>query len=1182
MDLSVAKSYRDEKSLQEALFNDFKLNGRWTYPCLEEGMSRNYSASEYTLLQEHQFLILSDLREAVKKLNASLYHNHKNTMIHSESEFYELIVTHVISVYNIGIQQNEMPLNYYFYQYVFSKSLKVGSNLIIEKKIEVKLNDGSVKYIEYDLVDLNYSRLETGNAFRLVKEKKIRAAGLQTKDSEQYPDFAIYINGLPAYAIEVKTPTESWKKAYSDYVEKPTYHVFWSCIGIDGIHSFISATHHQYREPRRWAKYGSRKTDSSYGAKDIVDELITSPRRLMYYAAVCLQATSESYAGGRSDNYLEALSVQQYYTVLEASSRFEAMMIEKKSGAQDFDILKEVVKHVQRSGKSKTIRAMVSALFLFHNTLFRKVYIQVPDTTIRNQFLNKTFGNHFITNVGTVKEIKNQTQYIKSIESAEKGVYIMNMQKISEMANAKVNKDKDVLIILDEVHTHQLGENYLIRMDNFPNASYVSFTATPRVVNKQGRLVNLTNTIYAAGKNTYMDEFTSADAIENNIIIPIIYQKANYVVNINDDALKDLEEHLYTLVKEKLDNPPNSIWAYYSEKINERIDNILSVATGNDFEMAKEEQIKDFISHNKSDLLKQLYREVKNEGIAKKLDWIVSDIKNKREHVYSNPITGDAYFKTKSFLVVDDIEMATEIICHITKNNGSTNIDGIRFAVDYSFVSTSDDSTVGVHKKYFPELYDYTNENGEIKSTGYSLKSLDELNGVPEGSSPIISDFNQSGEGSVDVLIIVGKYIMGYDNANLVAVYCDTEFDEISRIYQLATRPATKRENKKCGYFVDLGIGNKNAVAYKNAVYAYESSSDKIASFVLDDDTLMKLNNELDEVLENMGCLLNITYPSGFTLASIEQALNGLIDGVSKSRFFIGLTEINKIIKKLAIPMNYPKQKQIVSYIGVAVSNYFDLLKAKKDGVLKFTKEDIRSEINELFLSLGYPGGIKDVLEFQIRKSNELDISDADLERIKVNKDIVSLKTRAESEYKYVNATIYEKIKDLIKYCDQSTSTEDKKSVLKEVEAIIMDDKNKKHALDAAFSNPYERVTHESFSALLLAMEMDDVWSKDVYSYFYKLIANDVQNYFKTNNANINSGELKQKIYSRYTPIWAESLTKYDAGFVQNKNFPLFRERIITLKNKDGSENNDMVSFIDTLVEAYIITFEEYKGQSYV
>lgn len=1181
MDLQIAKSYRDEKSLQEALFNEFKNNGKWDYPCIEEGMSKNYSLGEYALLQEHQFLILSDLKDAVKKINNSLYNSYKKDLLNTEDEFYDLIIDHVISTYNIGIQQNEVPLNYFFHQYVFSKSLKIGINLIIEKKIEVKMKDGSIRYIEYNLVDLNYNKLSSNNFFRLVKEKKIRTSGLQTKDSEQYPDFAIYINGLPAFSIEVKTPTESWKKAYEDYVNKPTYHLFWGCIGIDGVHSFISCTYHQSREPRRWAKYGSRKSSDSYGAKDIIDELICCPRNLMYYASVGIQSTSDAF-GGVKEYYLEALSVQQYYAVTEASKRFEMLTIEKNGLSRDTSILKEVIKHVQRSGKSKTIRAIISALYLFHNNLFQKVYIQVPDTTIRNQFLNRTFGDTYITNVGIVKEIKNQSQYIKSIESKEKGVYVMNMQKISEMANGKINNNKDILIILDEVHTHQLGENYLIRMDNFPNASYISFTATPRVVNKNGKLINLTNSIYADGKENYMDEFTSADAIDNNIIVPMIYQKANYVVNINDDALKGIEEHLYTLVKEKLNNPPNSIWQHYSDKIHDRVDNLLSILSPQEYEERREDEIKDFVNHNKSDLLKQLYREIKIEGMGKKIEWITSDIKDKRKNVYSNPITGEEYFKTKNFLVVDDIEMATEIICYIKKKYGSCNIDNIRFAVDYSFVSTSDESTVGVHKRYFPDLYERIDNNGNSISTGYSLKSLDELNDIPLGSDPIINEFNSSIDGSVDVLIIVGKYIMGYDNPNLVAVYCDTEFEEISRIYQLATRPATKRENKKCGYFIDLGISNKNSTAYKNAIYAYESVADKISPFVLDEDMLIKLNKELDESLENIGHLLDLKYPDDFKLSKIEEGLALLDNGLSKSRFFVNLTEINKIIKKLAIPMNYKNQKQIISFIGVAVSNYFDLLKAKKDSILKFTKEDIRSEINELFLSLGYPGGIKDVLDFQIRKANELEISDVDLERIRINKDIVSLKTKAENEYKYVNATIYEKIKDLIKYCDQSTSTDSKKDILNEIDNILLEDKNKKEQLDSLFSSPYERVTYENFNNLFKALCMDKIWDKKVYDEFYRILSLDVVKYFKTNNANIDSNELRNKIYSRYTPAWVESLKKEPSSFIENKDFAMFREKIISLRNKDGSENKDMVLFINNLIETYIITFEEYKGQSYV
>lgn len=1184
MDLNTSRLYQDEKSLQAAWFNYYKNNCSWDFNSLEEGMLADYSKPEFKILQEHQFLIVSDLKIAIQNLNKKLYEDNKDDLAVSESDFYKAILDHVINMYAIATTQTEVAINYALHQYIFAKGIKLGFT-IIDRKIEVKKKDGTSLFLNYTLISNDYKTLGNKNVFRLVREKKVRTAGLQTKDTEQYPDFAVYINGLPAYAVEFKTPTVSWKEAWQDYKTKPSYHVFWACIGIDGVKAFISATYNSSNEPRLWAKYGRRKGADTYGAKDIADELICNKHNLVFYAYTCLHAVEEHYQSSKkTERFLEALSVQQYYTIYAASQRFEMLTMQKNSNIK-VDTIKEVVKHVQRSGKSKTIRGIVTALFTFHNGLYSKVYIQVPDTTIRNQFLNRTFGNSFIMNIGNAIEIQNQDQYIKSINSTEKGLYIMNMQKISDDAAKHTNKNRDILIILDEVHTHQLGENFQVRLENFPNASYISFTATPRITGHDKKAINMTNTVYADGKNDYMDEFTSADAIDNNVIIPIIYEKANYSVNINDEALKKFDAEIYTIIKNKLDNPPSKVWQDYNDQIEDKLygSGAIMMITPEEMEKRRIEEIKKFVDRSKETLLRQLYREIKIESNPQKIRWIVEDIKKKRTDVYSDQNTKELYFKTKNFWVVDDIEMATEIICSIKKQYKSCVVDDIRFAVDYSFISTSDTSTIGVHKKYFPELYEKIDANGVKVATGYALTSLDELNDVPIGSDPILDEFSTQADGSVDVLIIVGKYIMGYDNPNLVAVYCDTEFNEISRIYQLATRPATKRENKRCGYFIDFGLGNKNSVAYKNAVQSYENTDETITTFVLDEDVIASLNLELKSKLEEMAKIIGATYPKDFTnLNQLDICLESLetTNLKNKSGFFVKLTEINKIIRKLAIPTNYPDHRQALSVLGIAVGNFFDLLKAKKEDVIRFTKDDLKSEINNLFLALGFTGGIKDVLDYQIKYAKELKLSDINLEKAKINKSLIMLKTKVETEDKYLNASIYEKVKELIQHCDQTTSVDIKKQILTQIEAIKVEHHKQRAVLNSSFNSAYERVIHEMLTAWIDGIGLAQVWTKETYNEVIKGLSQEVGSYFDIHINNVSKQDLKQKIYTRYTPVWSKSLEN-EPNFIENDRFVEFREKVISLKNK-GKNNQDLIEFFDKLVETLVLTFEESKGLVYV
>ena len=80
MDLNTSRLYQDEKSLQSAWFNYYKNNSNWDFPSVEEGMLADYSKNEFKLLQEHQFLILNDLKIAIKNLNKKLYEDYKNEL----------------------------------------------------------------------------------------------------------------------------------------------------------------------------------------------------------------------------------------------------------------------------------------------------------------------------------------------------------------------------------------------------------------------------------------------------------------------------------------------------------------------------------------------------------------------------------------------------------------------------------------------------------------------------------------------------------------------------------------------------------------------------------------------------------------------------------------------------------------------------------------------------------------------------------------------------------------------------------------------------------------------------------------------------------------------------------------------------------------------------------------------
>lgn len=763
------------------------------------------------------------------------------------------------------------------------------------------------------------------NEILIIREKRIEITGYK-----QLPDFAIYINGIPFLTIEVKTLKSGLDKAFKDYKEKKSYQKFLACIGTDGIKSFITTdpTGYSYYY---WDSYGDNINPlHSTPLENILNELVLNKNNLIFYFKYCI-FEDQIYDKKVLINH----RVQQYYTL----KKFDTLMSNGiGQGKLDF---KKVVKHVQRSGKSITIKSVVNLLAEKYPGVFKKIYINVPDTVI-SKGIKKTFDTLMIAGTGKgLKLIEDRKDYINSLKSNNGGleVYLMNIQKIPNTFTKDSYKGSDVLIIIDEVHTHQQGKLAQTRLRNFPNASMLTFTATPRMKESESMIRNTTNEIFS-DDNEYLDEFNATDALNLGIVLPIVYEKSNFKQvwdqrknkKYDDTVLDKIEEvievdsRIQAIIDDELDK-------YEADLINTGKLNQQEIDKAVDSEKVKIKEREMSKLHKK--VLEEEIKYVKSSLIPIKIDFIVDDIKNKRKQSFTDLRNNQILFPTKSFWCVESIEIAIEIMQKIREKaedkNKPTTFNGIRFATDFS--KRTEENRSGVH--------------------------LEDLNGQIYHGNHIIKDF-EAEENCVDVLIIVGKYLMGYDENKLVSIYLDTIISEPARLFQLITRPCTARKDKGKGFVVDLTMDERNYETFKKSLAWYDNDQG-IDAFILTEDIVKDEKSNIDNCLGNIAKILQIDVNN---LESEGVVYNRLVklNATQQMGYFDLFRRINQSFKILVSPSYYFESLDIFYHLLNVNKMYYDGL--SKPEVI-YDRNLIKQIIEETFKYLGIKN-INDIVQYDM------------------------------------------------------------------------------------------------------------------------------------------------------------------------------------------------------------------------
>ena len=1069
------KTKINEKLMQESVLRylENKLN---TKIDSEEQKTISY-------LQEHTYLILQDLKLAIKNLNRNTLNDYKDVIDENE------LITHIL---NDFIEKFDLcKTNVEIYELIH----------ISEKKLCPLNALGVNKSIYYQVLDLEDLK-SNSNKLRIVREKRIKDSFFK---EEELPDFAIYVNGLPFFVIELKTLERSYKAAIKDYKNKKSYKHFLGCICSDIENSIIVAG--QHNKEYLWLNYGKHMKDNSNSLIDIIDELILQKENMLFYFLYSCKIK------GSEKKSIQNARIQQYFVSKQYFEIFKKLKIKSENNQSIKE--KSYFKHHTRTGKTFSINLILNILSNKYENLYTKIFILAHDLTVLNNFEKEFKGESFGV-YGNVKLIGSKEEYINVINSFKynknKEIYLLNIQKMDlpkkttnennevVLSVDNIYKNEDVLFIIDEVHTHQnLEDGYAyVRNAKFPEASYITTTATPEMKEiTKGKFKNETSIYFGLE----VDNFTPNDAVRLKIVTKVKYEKFLWTTRIDkedeyNNLMKQVAE-LDRLTKEKVlesileaDDKleklcldmANLIYGHNNFFKTNR-DNIHKYLVelfidnydyNNKF-LNNEEYYLELYGKENVDYMIKLYRskvenstrtnyesikttlekDLKNALITEKIDIIANDMTFLQKKAKYD-------FRPKAFWVVSSVNEGLNIIEKLkqkitNEEDRKQNIyKNHRFALDVSKFDYTD---------YELDREDQeTLENNVDKLKDINGKYVKESSNLKKKSHTLV-DFETENDESIDVLIIVGKYLMGYDLDRLVKVYIDTNINDYKRIIQIATRGSTIREGKEISFVLDLNLNRDTQTLFSEALKLY-NGDDEYQEFMLDDDVVKEkldlLNIELNKVAnfffeqnellikenildynglskypKNKDILINNQLISTFLriLTEISQYISEDIENKNENidydSYWKSIKIINQILKDLTIPEYFIKEDEnyllyIESLMKINAIYFKNILYKESLGLEPLNEYEIRMIIRDTFKILSkdfdeelHKNEIKNINDI-LKIGNEKNLITEELEN-DTNafvSSLISLQTTLAKQNE--SGTILDKIDKLIKSCSSN------------------------------------------------------------------------------------------------------------------------------------------------------------------
>ncbi len=452
---------------------------------------------------------------------------------------------------SLGLNEGLLPANKRFY------------NKLVLGVTEIEFINGKKHSPTIPLIDWEDI---SANRFVVTEELDV----LNTSGTgHRRPDLVCYVNGMPLAVIEAKRPDSGnpnknmVDEGISQQIRNQKNDEIPSLFAYSQLLLAISAVDGRYgttRTPAKfWAKWREEEFTDEYFSElknralpgDVVDALfadkpartkayferlwnqpelpteqdrllisLLGPKRLLEFVRFFI--LFDKKAGKIAARYQQAFGIK---------ALIERINQRNSSGGREGG----VIWHTTGSGKSFTMVFLCKALLL-HPTLKDCRVIVVTDRIPLEKQLARTFltGGAFGSEIASKKEgerakARSGKDLARRIgQGTERIIFsIINKFNTASKQPECFNPSDKLIVLIDEGHRSQGGENHERMRKALPNAAYVAFTGTPllkndKTTNKFGPIVHA---------------YTMQKAVDDGTVTPLLYEEREPSLTINAEAI---------------------------------------------------------------------------------------------------------------------------------------------------------------------------------------------------------------------------------------------------------------------------------------------------------------------------------------------------------------------------------------------------------------------------------------------------------------------------------------------------------------------------------------------------------------------------------------------------------------------------------------------------------------------
>ena len=406
------------------------------------------------------------------------------------------------------------------------------------------------------------------NSFLVTEEMEVQNA---SATGHRRPDLVGFVNGIPVVVIEAKraasgNPNKSMiDESISQMLRNQGVQEIPHLFAFAQVLMAVSQTDGRYgttRTPRKfWSLWEEERINEeerkAVKNRPLSDEQVEtlfadrSPRVRQYFEAlwsgpVLPTEQDELLIGVLSPARL--LAFLRYYILFYKNDKIiaryqqffgiEALLDKISQVDASGSRQGGVIWHTTGSGKSFTM-VFLSKLLVLHEALKQCRVLVVTDRVDLEKQLSKTFltGGAFGSDIAGKKsgdslaKTRSGKDLAKRIGQGTERIIFTIINKFASAAKQPecYNPSENIIVIVDEGHRSQGGENHQRMRQALPNASFIAFTGTPLLKKEKSETAEKFGAIIHA--------YTMKRAVEDGTITPLLYEERKPLLDVNQKAV---------------------------------------------------------------------------------------------------------------------------------------------------------------------------------------------------------------------------------------------------------------------------------------------------------------------------------------------------------------------------------------------------------------------------------------------------------------------------------------------------------------------------------------------------------------------------------------------------------------------------------------------------------------------